>query len=155
MCYSVQKVMRPMFYFDGCRFDNITSTNAIIYDESQAANLSISDTEFIIESGSIYYSQHFVYSSIEIYNISISTDQLSSSNGNGLLYFTPSDEAQMTNINVSYQYNTSKLCRYQHRIQSHTIGESCDVLFCQNPVGFVQNSGKVLMLYINFYNTFI
>ena len=109
----------------------------------QASNIYIANTNIDVISGSIYYSQHLYETNINIYNISITSNQLNTDNKIGLFYFENADNANITNMKILYKYNTTTSCDYSYSISNSVIGATCDVFYCMNPVMAIQNNGEV------------
>ena len=132
-----------------CDFHAINTATSIIVDILlQVANVYIANVNVDVISGSIYYSKHLLEANINIYNISITSNQSNSKNKVGLLYFESADVTNITNMTIFYKYNTTSSCHYSYNMSNSVIDATCDVFVCQNPVMAVQNNGKV-------YKTFL
>ena len=92
---------------------------SIIYDATRESDIDIINTEIDIISGSIYDSKHFYQSDIYIYNVSITSNQLKTSNDHGLLYFAALDSTNITNMKISFTYNATSSCSYDSTIFDH------------------------------------
>ena len=129
---------------ENCIFNKIKMKNVIIYDGTETSDVNIINTQIEIDAGSIYYSGHRYSSNINTFNVSIITNQVSTSNeDDGLFYFTSSDITTITNTSFLYKYNATESCYYYETISNSVINATCDVLHCTNPIMAIQNDGEV------------
>eukprot|EP01084_Bolivina_argentea_P039831 73601_1 len=135
---------------NNCIFDNVSTQSDIIYDGAWFNDVIISDTIINnIFSGSVYYSNHAVLSDVNIYNITISTNQLSNTqiNRNALFSFSSSDVTHVDTLTIYYSINTNTSCKYLTTTYNSVINASCLEWRCNNPIAFINNRGFITIDY--------
>ena len=132
---------------DDCYFSNISVISAIINNKaSQVSTISIISAQFGITSGAIYISQHRYQGTINIYNVSITSNHLDIRNNTfPLFYFSSSDAAYINQVYILYLYDIGKSCHYDGNISNAILNEVYDVYLCKNPIIAVQNLGLVCL----------
>ena len=128
-----------------CCFENIWTSNSILYDGALAADVIINRTIFDNKLGSIYHSWHQYDSTVVFHNVSITSNQLGTFKENGLLIFASDDVVIISSLDILYKYNASQSCYYSDTSINSVIGAAGDTYFCSNQISAIQNSGKVQM----------
>ena len=126
-----------------CYFDSVSTTNSIIYDETDTCDMLLSSTSFDVSAGSIYYSEHRYQSNISLFDVSVHSDQLYTSNHDGLFFFASTDNALIDGMNVSFSYDAAAHCDATGIITNDDINASFATFSCSNPVPLLTNNGEV------------
>eukprot|EP01084_Bolivina_argentea_P099773 179304_1 len=138
----------------GCDFIGINCTDTMFYDGSCCPYDTIITNNIIgIIGGRFYSNAHQLTSNINIYNLSIQSNQLTADNTKGIFNFGHLDNVNMSHITILYNYNASKNCQYDG-ISSHPDGDSnlnanCTQYSCKNPILFINNMGQINIDNIN------
>eukprot|EP01084_Bolivina_argentea_P153048 266876_1 len=130
-----------------CTFEAI-SVKMIVSDGSAVGDVTISDTIIDILYGSIYYSQHYRPSTINLNNVTIISTQLSTS-AESLLYFEYADVISVNYTTIKYLYNSVQSCRYSSTLFNSIINASAALFKCLHPVVFIINLGEIEINFMN------
>ena len=117
---------------------------SLFYDKTYICDVVITATKFSMISGSIYYSDHYIQSSISMFNLSVvSYYQFASNNTDSLFIFASTDVTAIEEMSVYYFYNISDSCMYHSQGSNSILNLTWDWSVCEAAVGLIHNSGEV------------
>ena len=116
----------------------------MFYDDTPVSDgISMENIHIDIISGTVYRSSHLVTTNINIKNISIQTDQLTTDDTEAIFVFESADIVDIINITILYIYDMSLHCQYDRTTSNSIIKGKCMIYSCKNAITFIRNFGMI------------